>query len=621
MKKDRPEIVVSNKNFTGMTQFRRGTIIDDIQNGIIKEGSLRKSSLGTQMPTPPSSVADPIRSPWKESGGKQIPTPMPIGGSTAIVHSASYLEKSGLSKIGSISSVGSTGMGSSGSSQSDYERMAPEIYSPLYTIANLNLPRDRVTINAWCRTFFQLHPIVRNAVTLHATYPIGKINIKCSDKKKGQFFEDMIEEMDLLTSLGEVALEFWKIGEVFPFAEFNEENGKWSKIIVQNPDYVMVQKSSVPSEPMISLKPDKNLISLINSNDPSKIRLKKQLTENVINCVKKGQNIPLDNFNISHLKMLSSPYDIHGTSIIVSVFKDLMLWDKLRESKFAQADGMINPMTLITLGGSSDGEYRATDKDLQEFRQIMEEAQFDKDAKIVSHAGVKIERVGYSGHTIDIAADLELIIKNIYTGLMIPPAIVDSDSSAYASASIGLEVLRQRYFNFRNIMERWLINKIFAPISEVQDFYKYVDGEKVLIVPEIEWNKMNLYDLQDYIGNISSLVSNKQASIQTLYKSLGLNYEDEQVKMRKERIDMAIAEREEQALREMSLFELRALNPEKPISEPVDEKQRKQEGGGGGDIGDLSELAAPPGGMSPPGGAGAPSEGGVTPPLGPGTGV
>jgi hypothetical protein len=225
---------------------------------------------------------------------------------------------------------------------------------------------------------------------------------------------------------------------------------------------------------------------------------------------------------------------------------------------------------------------------------------------------------------------MELIIKNIYTGLMVPPAVVDTESAVYASASIGLEVLRQRYFNFRSILANWLTNKIFAPISELQGFYEYKDGVKKLIVPEIEWNQMNLYDLQDYISNITGLVSSKQASVQTLYRSLGLNYEDERVKMRQEMIHEQVRRREEMALAQMTLSELRALDPEKDIMEPIAEEAREEippEAGGlagmppeaGGMPGALPELAPPPGGELVLPGAGAPAAGGLTPPMGPGT--
>ena len=161
------------------------------------------------------------------------------------------------------------------------------------------------------------------------------------------------------------------------------------------------------------------MLRLVQSSNPADIQLRKQIPEEILYHVKKGNNIPLDNFNISHLKMLSSPYDVRGTSIIISVFKDLMLYDKLREAKFAQADSLVNPITLVKVGGTAEGEYHPTEEDLQYWKNIIEEAQYDKDFKIITHAGMAIERIGASGSVLDISSDIDLIIKNIFWGLLL----------------------------------------------------------------------------------------------------------------------------------------------------------------------------------------------------------
>ena len=82
----------------------------------------------------------------------------------SIAHSPGF-RHGGIKKTASIASPMP---GPSASSTTD--RMAPEIYSPLFQLANLNLPRDRVTMNAWNRVFYDTHPIVRNAINLHASY-------------------------------------------------------------------------------------------------------------------------------------------------------------------------------------------------------------------------------------------------------------------------------------------------------------------------------------------------------------------------------------------------------------------------------------------------------------------
>lgn len=500
------------------------------------------------------------------------------------------------------------------------ERLGPEVYSPLFQLANLNLPRDRVTMNAWNRIFYDTHPVVRNAINLHASYPISKINITCKSKKVEQFFVEMAEKIDLYSVVYGAALEFWKCGETFPYAELDKEAGTWKRITILNPDYVHVKKPSIGDSVVISLRPDASLQRLVNSNSPADMALKKKIPKHIVNFIKKGQNIPLDNLNVSHLKLLSAPYDIRGTSIIVSVYKDLMLYDKLRESKFAQADGMVNPLTLVKLGGSEG--YRPTQSDIEAFRMILEEAQYDKDFKLVTHDGVTIERVGFSGATLDIAGDIDLINSNLYTGLMVPKALMDQEAVTYASSSVGLEVLRQRYDIFRNMIKKWLEQKIFAPICEIQEFFEYEDGEKRLIVPNVDFNHMNLYDMNDYIQNIANFVGSKQISKHTLYRTLGLSYEEEADRLKKEAIDEAIFLKEQEAMQKMRLNELRNLDPNKVIPEPVEEPLP-----GAGPEGlpgmELPGLGAPPelgGGPPPPPGGAPPAPEAGGPPGGPGGG-
>jgi|LauGreSBDMM110SN_4_FD.fasta_scaffold19510_2 hypothetical protein len=507
--------------------------------------------------------------------------------------SAVVANSPGFKKKGSIASP----MGPLGTSTNS-DRMAPEVFSPLFLLANLNLPRDRVTMNAWNRIYYDTNPIVRNSINLHASYPISKINIACKNKKVQQFFLEWAEKVDLYSIVYGVALEYWKLGEAFPYAELDQTSGTWKRITILNPDYVHVKRSVIGDQTIVSLRPDATLQRLVGSTDPGDLAMKSRLPPHIVDYVRRGQNIPLDNFNVSHLKLLSAPYDIRGTSIVVSVYKDLMLLDKIREAKFAQADGMINPLTLVKLGGE---EYKPTQADLEAFRQVLEEAQYDKDFKIVTHNGVDITRVGFSGSTLEVQSDLEFIMNNLYNGLMAPKALFDSEGASYASSSVGLEVLRQRYDIFRNMLKKWLERKIFAPICELQDFFEYVDGEKRLQVPTIDFNHMNLYDLSDYINAINTYVGNKQISVQTLCRSLGLSYEEEQKRLREESINEAIINKEKAILGGMRLSELLSLDPDKAIPEPPEEvaPAESPEGGGEAPPG-LPGLSEPPGGGAPP---------------------
>jgi hypothetical protein len=515
---------------SSVSQSRREAISNEVDAGLFRDGSSRSTN---------------------ENG----PT------ANAVVASSVGMKKYGQA----VSSVGGMFRGVHG----DSVKQTPEVYSPLWLNSNLNLPRDRATINAWCRSFFALNPFVHNAICLHSTYPISKLSIKCPNKDIEKFFNDMIEEIDLMNICVQIAQEYWLLGEAFVYAELDESRGRWSRLMIQNPDYMIVKRTVVANEPIIMLRPDENLKKIIFSNRPTDIEQRKQLNNHIIDSVRRGENIPLDNFHVSHLARRISPYEIRGTGLPVCIFRQLMLFDKLRESKYAQADNMINPLTLVKIGSA---DYKPTFADLEAWRSVFEEAQYDKDFKIFTHEGVDVVRIGYGQGIFDISGDITQIIKEIYVGLQVPPVLMDGGAdTTYANGGVALDVLRQRYMQFRNMMSQWLKRKIFAPISKIQGFYDYSGGEKQLIVPEIDWNHMSLFDAGDYIQGLVTLTqgegSAKRASLHTLYRSMGLEYEDEQRKIRREAIQDAINKKEKAALDAMDLNSLRALDDEDEITE------------------------------------------------------
>jgi hypothetical protein len=249
-----------------------------------------------------------------------------------------------------------------------------------------------------------------------------------------------------------------------------------------------------------------------------------------------------------------------------------MLFDMLRESKFAQASNMINPLTLVTLGSP---DYKPSPEAIEQVRQTMEMAQSDKDFKIFTTDALKIERIGAGSGIYDISGDITQLIKEIYVGLQVPPIVMDGGGDiTYANGGVAIDVLRQRYMSFRGMLSKWLKQKIFAPICEIQGFYEFKNGKKKLIIPDVDWNHMSLFDSGDYINNLMQLTQGepdaRRLSLQSLYKSLGFDYKDETRKLRQEAIQSAIMKKEKAALESMNLNELRALEDGSEINEKLD---------------------------------------------------
>lgn len=913
---------VTSNMAKAVSQYRRGTLEDEVQMGLFRDGS------SSPIVTGPSVISE----------SKQLFK------HAQVVHGG----------------YGGYQTGTAG----NVMLQAPEIYSPLWLNSNLSMPRDRATINAWCRAFFALNAFVHNSISLHSTYPISKLNIKCPNKEVERFFNEMIEEIDLMNVCVQIAQEYWLLGEAFPYAEYDSNNGKWSRIFLQNPDFMVLNNTVVSGEPSVQMKPDEHLKQIVHSNRPQDIAQRKMLSPYIIEAIKRGGNIPLESFNVSHLARKISPYSVHGTGLPVCVFRQLMLFDQLREchddqtevltkngfkkiydllevsnslnpnsnyvngiqtdkagevtgvlklkenvevacfnfdteeleyhipnelhmsqyngemihfngkktdilvspnhkmlvqkknrkkgvngwsewrktkacelsdtktyrfrnvtnwngnnvdnvhvldkdinidlylkflgyiisegclsqncidicqkvtsdcitdikdvvsnfskifninlyernvqtkdykkyglkkqpddrwncrlnnkslteyfikeisvdnknhtaqykkvpqwvknlstdklklflntlllgdgshlynkksisykyytasehlandvqeiafkcgysptlyyrqrknnlkeyvvswsesnfgkfpiltknnkypskinktnyngvvwcfevptgffvtrrngkisiqgnSKYVQASSMINPLTLVKIGGSGSDGFKPTHQHLEQWRNIFAQASYDKDFKIFTHDGVDVQKIGASQGIYDISNDIIQLIKEIFIGLQVPSVLMDGGAdTTYANGSVALDVLRQRYMQFRNMLSAWLKRKIFAPISKIQGFYEYRDGSKHLIVPEIDWNYMSIFDAQDHISNLITLSSGegeaKKVSEHTLYRSLGLDYDDEHRKMRKEAITSTIHKKEAESLNAMTLNELRTLSEDDEIPE------------------------------------------------------
>lgn len=359
---------------------RKSSLASEVEQGLFRDGSSTRSSLT----------------------GENVET-----ANGRVIASSTSLKKEAQAFGGS----GHGGMfkGVSG----DTVKQAPEIYSPLWLNSNLSMPRDRATINAWCRSFFALNPFVHNAISLHSTYPISKLNIKCANKEIEKFFNDMIEEIDLMNVCVQIAQEYWLLGEAFIYAELNEHKGKWQRLQLQNPDFILVNRSVVASDPIIMLRPDENLKRIISSNRPADMEQRKQLPREIIDSIRRGGNIPLDNFSTSQIARRISPYETRGTGLPVCIFRQLMLMDLLRESKYAQAATMINPTTVVKIGSA---DYKPTFADLEAWRATFE--CYDEETEVLTENGFKKfnDIIDYSNEIVDenpIGQKLKASPKNI----------------------------------------------------------------------------------------------------------------------------------------------------------------------------------------------------------------
>ena len=423
----------------------------------------------------------------------------------------------------------------------------PSFYHPLFQSTNMMLPRDRRERNEWCRHFYRTDPVVATALDMHTEFPISNFNLMCPDEHIKEFFEymmfDRININDVLLNMG---LEYWKIGDIFPFGQLNENEGLWDSFTMLNPDYINIQTSSMVPDPMIELIPDEQIKMIVSSGPRGEYGdVYRQLPEDIIRSVKQGKNIKLDNRLVTHIAHKASPYEIWGTPIMMRCFKTLIYKDKLRQAQDAIATRHIFPLRVAKIG--APGEPMPSQQDIDDFRDVLLDADMDPNYFLVYHYALQFDYVGSSGKLLPLNQEFDFIQKELMNGLGINQALLNGEGPTYANAQVGMDALGKRYMSYRLRLENWMRQKVLKPIAEIQGFYKPIPSEinggyrianrkdRQLVIPEIRW------DLQDFTSNqsIMSFMQQMQSkgliSMSTILPIIGLDPETEKKNLEKER--------------------------------------------------------------------------------------
>lgn len=436
----------------------------------------------------------------------------------------------------------------------DVKMTAPSFYHPLFQATNMMLPRDRRERNEWCRHFYMFEPIVGSALDLHTEFPISDFNNVCYDKAIKDFFDYMaFEKLDLIGLLLDIGLEYWKIGDVFPFGQLNEAEGMWEKFTILNPDYIDIQASVLAEDPIIELIPDSEIQTIVNGGPGGEFgEIYSQIPDEVLQQVKMGNNIRLDNRLVSHIAHKAAHYETWGLPLLMRCFKTLIYKDKLRQAQNAIADRHIMPIKVAKLG--TPGEPYPDQDQVDDFREMLMSCSDDPSSFLVYHYGVQFDYIGSSGKILPLNQEFEFIQHELMNGLCINQAMLNGEGPTYANAQVGYDTLAKRYMAYRLRLESWIKRKVYKPIAEIQGFYKPKDGtiatkylsskeqvrlaakkEMELIIPDITWQQQNLTSDQSAMNFIQNLQQKGLVSMSTVLPILGLDPETEKKNLEEER--------------------------------------------------------------------------------------
>jgi len=428
----------------------------------------------------------------------------------------------------------------------------PMFFSPLHTPQNWQIASKRREIYQWSRFYYMNEPKVAAGVDFYSNFSMNGFKLECKKKKILKYFERVVDKLDLAERLNEISHEYFLLGDVFPFLEIscpqchgggvtkdgkpcNHPDGTFKSIKVLNPDYMDVKTNSIANNPKFFLKPDEELKMLVSRKEPKE--LYDSLPQELIELVSTGQDIPLSDRSISHIRHNASPYGTFGVSMLQRLFTMLAYKTKIMTANWIIAERLILPVRVVKVG---DEKRPATEEDLQDVVNQLAAVANDPNLTIVTHHAFDYEWYGASGKIHNITQEMEYIGKEILDGLMLNQAILNGEMGGYNSAQVGIEVLIRRLDNWRNKLKSWVEKHIFLPIAMMQGFIDEQEsellGETVYMYPKLVWNDLQLRDKTNKIQTLMQWYDKGGVSMQTICEELDLDYDAEIEKIREEQV-------------------------------------------------------------------------------------
>lgn len=404
-------------------------------------------------------------------------------------------------------------------------------FSPYLSTDMLELPRTNREKRRWYRHFYKNDPIVGPAIDLHSEIPLSKVTLtipKAKDYKTAQkilrFFEAMVERINLFQKLLSIAHEYNLIGDVYIFSEWDEETKAWSKVTVLDPDTVETKKYPFTDYLEIALVPDpatRELVERANHGDQSAIKALNSMPQDILEYVKRGQNIPLDTdpysgSHVFHLARKMSDYEDHGTSILDRIMRDLLEFEKLRQAQTQIATRNMTPKRVVFAEGLSQD-------DVEGLREQVEASMIDPDYSIITNYELNWQEIGSNDRLLVLDSEYGRISTRLMSGLGVTAELLSGEAT-YAGAKITLEVLNTRYLLFREVMQNFVEEVLFKPVAKANGFVELdEDGNERLLYPQLSFRRLALRDSNDTFEALYSLYQKGSVDISTILDLLNID--------------------------------------------------------------------------------------------------
>jgi len=309
----------------------------------------------------------------------------------------------------------------------------------------------------------------------------------------------------------------------------------WDRLILLPIDQVKITTYSFTDKMRVELIPaerDRALVEQAKAGDPFAEEMVKEFPEEIREHIEQGKLIPLgsDPDEGSFCYLLAgrrgAGEDL-GQSILDRCLRQLFYKEKLRQAQTQIASRAMTPKRIVWAD-------RISEMDVMELREQVDLALVDPDYSIVTNYEVHWEEMGARDRLLDLSGEYEIVNKELYAGLGVTESLL-SGETLYSGDRLKLEVINTRYMFLREMIQNYVENYLFKPVSRRKGFVeKNAWGGEVVLFPRLSFTRLPLRDTQDTYDALFNLYQKGSIDVTLLLEMFNIDAEDTKIRLEKD---------------------------------------------------------------------------------------
>lgn len=333
----------------------------------------------------------------------------------------------------------------------------------------------------------------------------------------------------------EVALTARTDREDQELAYYQKNYQGWSNLIVLPIDQVKVTTYSFTDKMKVELIPaerDRALVEQAKAGDEFAQQMVEEIPEEVRLHMEQGKLIPLgtnadEGSFVYYLCGRRGAGEDLGQSILDRCLRTLTYREKLRQAQTQIASRAMTPKRVVW------GD-KISELDVMDLREQVDLSLVDPDYSIVANYEVHWEEMGSKDRLLDLSSEYEITDKQLYAGLGVTESLL-SGEALYSGDRLKLEVINTRYLFLREMLQEYVENHLFKPVSRRKGFVeKNQWGGEVVIYPRLSFTRLPLRDSQDTYDALFNLYNKGSIDISLILEMFNIDADDTKVKLEKD---------------------------------------------------------------------------------------